>query len=386
MGAPVSVQVRTVFRSGQSGKPTACGGSRPWRVRAWTAVVCGNRCEPTWIVLQNGTSDISPCRVSPTTYTARVSSPLEPSYSALSRIAATAGLGKPDVSEALIDCVGKSLELLAKAPRAALVSHVPGKEYFVFKNSSPQRTSRGINEALFLDDIDEVLGTLTKIINGQVPDDPIELHEALYTAAISYPAGIDITKDNDKKSPGTFLENLVGHLVAARFGVSPTKSVVAPTLDIEVSLPTDFVFDLGPDKSRIHLPVKASTRERVIQVWAHQRVLDGMHGVNRFRGLLVVLAETNRQSSTNSITEVCLPKQWMAYQMYIAQLHRVYYFDVPEKYRALRDQYPFLEVKPFADFFYEDKEITRPNLAMGSSVEAAGPPPSFVGLPEDKEV
>lgn len=313
-------------------------------------------------------------------------SPLEPSYAELSRIAGSAGLSDPDVSEALIQCVGTSLELLATKPRAELVSNVPGKEYFTFTNTSPRRVSRGINTALFLDDIDEVLNTLTKVINGEKPADPVELHQALYTAAISYPAGTDVSKDGDKKSPGTFLENLVGHLVASTFGVSPTKSVVAPTLDIEVSLPTDFVFDLGPTKSRIHLPVKASTRERVIQVWAHQRVLDGMHGVNRFRGLLVVLAETNRQSASNSITEVCLPRQWMAYQMYIAQLHRVYYFDVPEKYRALRDQYPFLEVKPFADFFYESDEIVRPNLAVTSSVEAAGPPLSFVGLPEDEEV
>nr|WP_313777145.1 hypothetical protein [Mycobacterium sp.] len=313
--------------------------------------------------------------------------PLEPSYTELSNKAATHGLGHPAVSEALIDCIALSLELLAKTSRSPLVSNVPGKEYFAFTTTSPKlRSSRGINEALFLDNIDEVLRMVTKVINREVPADPIELHEALYTAAISYPAGTDVTKDGDKKSPGTFLENFVGHLVASTFGVSPTKSVIAPTLDIEVALPTDFVFDLGPTKSRIHLPVKASTRERVIQVWAHQRVLDGMHGVNRFRGLLVVLAETNRQTKTNSIAEVCLPKQWMAYQMYIAQLHRVYYFDVPEKYRALRDHYPFLEVKPFADFFYEAVEIVRPNLAVTSSVEAAGPPPSFVGLPEDKEV
>ena len=88
-----------------------------------------------------------------------------------------------------------------------------------------------------------------------------------------------------------------------------------------------------------------------------------MHGVNRFRGLLVVLAETNRQGA-RGITEVCLPKQWTAYQMYIAQLHRVYYFDVPDKYRKLRDHYPFLEVTAFADFFYEYEAIARPTLAM----------------------
>jgi hypothetical protein len=317
-----------------------------------------------------------------------VPSPLEPSYRALSAAARAHGLGHLHVTEALIHCVRSSLELLAIASRADLVSGVPGKEYFSFQLTvgTKTRTSRGINKALFNDDIDDVLGILAQIIAKDIPSDPFELHTALYTAAISFPAAIDITKDNDKKSPGTYLENLVGHLAAVTFGVRPTTTVTAPTLDLEISLPTDFIYDLGPDKTRIHLPVKASTRERVIQVWAHQRVLDGMHGVNRFRGLLVVLAETNRQTATNSIVEVCLPKQWAAYQMYIAQLHRVYYFDVPDKYRALRDHYPFLEVKHFADFFYEWEQIANPTLQIVDSVEASGPPALSVGLPEYKEV
>jgi hypothetical protein len=246
--------------------------------------------------------------------------------------------------------------------------------------------SRGINKALYKPDFDEVIAIIFDLIDRKTPDDPTALHSALYTAAISLPAVIDVTKDNDKKSPGTYLECLVGHLVASTFGVRPTATITAPTLDIEISLPTDFIFDLGPDKSRIHLPVKASTRERVVQVWAHQRLLDGMHGVNRFRGLLVVLAETNRQTATNSITEVCLPGQWTAYQMYIAQLYRVYYFDVPDKYRALREKYPFLEVKHFADFFYEWEDIANPAQQIIDSVEASGPPTSFIRVPESEEV
>jgi len=306
---------------------------------------------------------------------------IEGAYRALGREAATSGLGQPAVTNRLIACVRESLTLLAELPRADLISHVSGKEYFVFERSvSKYRSSRGINKALFLSDIDEVIDTVSKVITGDVPNEPAELHSALYTAAISFPAAIDVTKDNDRKSPGTFLEYFVGHLVAATSGVRPTKTVVAPTLDLEISLPTDFIFDLGPGKSRIHLPVKLSTRERVIQVWAHQRVLDGMHGVNRFRGLLVVLAETNRQTATNSIAEVCLPGQWTAYQMYIAQMHRVYYFDVPTPYRRLRDHYPFLQVRPFADFFYEWHEIALPTVAA-DSVEANSPI-AIKGIPE----
>ena len=106
-------------------------------------------------------------------------------------------------------------------------------------------------------------------------------------------------------------------------------------------IPTDFVFDLGSGKNRVHLPIKLSTRERVVQVWAHQRALDGMHGTARFKGILVVMSETNKQKDI-SATEVCLPNQWMAYQMYIAQLFRIYYLDLPEKYVTLKDAYPFI--------------------------------------------
>lgn len=251
------------------------------------------------------------------------------------------------------------------------MSRIPGKEYFSFEYSdgSKTRRSRGINNALFLDDTPTVLATLAGLLDGVKPDDALDLHSALYTAAIALPAVTDITKDNDKKSPGTYFECMVGHLVASEYRVTPGRSVTAPTLDLQINVPTDFVFDLGPGRSRIHLPVKASTRERVIQVWAHQRLLDGMHGVNRFRGLLVVLTETNRKTEDNSISEVCLPGQWTAYQMYIAQLTRVYYFDLPDPYRALRFQYPFLEVKPFADFFYESAEIAEPSLGIDDPVE-----------------
>lgn len=299
-------------------------------------------------------------------------SPVEPAYRALQN-AARIGVGGATITAPLIDCIRQSLEFLRDhAERKTIVSLVPGKAYFGFYYGT--RTSRAINQNMFLDDIGEVIDKIKLLLDHNIPNDRNDLHRALYTAAISFPAAVDITKTGDKKSPGTFLEILVGHLVSTTFEVTPDRQISVPTLDLKMTIPTDFVFDLGPGKSRIHLPIKASTRERVVQVWAHQRVLDGMHGVNRFRGLLVVLAETNRQSNKNTVSEVCLPDQWTAYQMYIAQLHRVYYFDVPNKYRRLRETYPFLEVVPFADFFYEYDEIAQPTLAGDSLDELLGEP------------
>jgi hypothetical protein len=100
----------------------------------------------------------------------------------------------------------------------------------------------------------------------------------------------------------------------------------------------------------------SSTRERVIQVWAHQRVLDGVYGNGRFVGLLTCLAETKLDHRTRDVIEICLPDQWRLYQLFISQLKRVYYLDVPQKYSELNTFFPKIHVKQFGEFFHE-KEL-----------------------------
>jgi hypothetical protein len=122
---------------------------------------------------------------------------------------------------------------------------------------------------------------------------------------------------------------------------------------MKAKLPTDFVFDLGQDRAKFHLPVKTSTRERVIQVWAHQRVLDGVYGTGRFLGTLVCLSENKTDKKTREVIEICLPDQWRVYQMFVAQMKRVYYLDVPARYQELNKVFPKIIVKPFGEFYRE---------------------------------
>lgn len=124
-------------------------------------------------------------------------------------------------------------------------------------------------------------------------------------------------------------------------------------LDLETWLPTDYIFNLGQDRPKFHLPIKTSTRERIIQVWAYQRVLDGVFGTGRFLGTPVILAETKTDSVKREVIEICLPEQWRLYQMHIAQLKRVYYLDVPATYVKLNDVFPPIVVKSFGHFFFE---------------------------------
>jgi hypothetical protein len=175
----------------------------------------------------------------------------------------------------------------------------------------------------------------------------------IYSVAASFFCFIDLTKDGDQKTPGTFFEYLIGHLFAWRLDVNPRTRLPVFNLDMEATLPTDFVFDLGPNRAKFHLPIKTSTRERVIQVWAHQRVLDGVYGTGRFIGTPVILTETKTDKKKREVIEICLPDQWRIYQMHIAQLKRIYYLDVPAAYSKLNDVFPPLSVKPFGHFFAE---------------------------------
>ena len=167
-------------------------------------------------------------------------------------------------------------------------------------------------------------------------------------------------KRDDKKSPGTYFEILAGHLFAREFGVNPVRSIEVLGQDLRAKLPTDNIFDLGQRKAKIHAPVKISTRERVIQVWAHQRVLDGVYGQGRYKGVLVILTETKRSEETREVVEICLPDQWTVYQMHIAQLHRIYYLDLPKKYAELGQNFPRISVKPLGEFFFEKEALLGP--------------------------
>lgn len=123
------------------------------------------------------------------------------------------------------------------------------------------------------------------------------ISQVLYTYAISFCAAIDILKNGDQKTPGTFFEYFVGYFFSWRVNAEPQKSIQILNLDDENSkLQTDFIFNLGKNKQKFHMPVKTSTRERSIMLWAHQKLLDGVYGTGRFMGIPVLLAETKVSS------------------------------------------------------------------------------------------
>lgn len=241
---------------------------------------------------------------------------------------------------------------LDRLERTALKSKVADKDYFSFVKAS--KISRAINESLYMLGIENVPKFFSCIRNNKYGDISSEqITAACYVIAINFCAAIDIEKDRNQKTPGTFFEYLIGHLYARRIQMNPTTKLSVLNLDMEGTLPTDFVFDLGKNEMKFHVPVKLSTRERVIQVWAHQKLLDGIYGTGRFLGMFTCLAETKTDKNKREVVEICLPFQWRLYQMFIAQLTRIYYLDMPKIYERLNDEFPKIRVAKFGDFFLE---------------------------------
>jgi hypothetical protein len=263
----------------------------------------------------------------------------------------------PDVATLIGRFAGAALAFLSSCTQVPLISKVPGKSYFSFSSTGEStKLSRAVNESLFNFECSKQLNHLS---TGTLADMPIaERIGFLYTIAISYCCAADLLKEGDQKTPATFFECLIGHLFARAMGVNPRTQVEVLRLEEEAStLPTDFIYDLGHGKPKFHVPVKTSTRERVIQVFAHQRVLDGVHGFGQFKGILVCLTETKLDHRSREVVEICVPKQWNLYYRFIALMHRFYYFDIPRKYEALATGDPPMAVMPFASFFDEAADL-----------------------------
>lgn len=249
-----------------------------------------------------------------------------------------------------------SVHVLESCEHISLESKVAGKTYFAFSFSG--KKSRPVNVALFNNNYVEAFGNFMKILEGKRHDLNSEhITRCIYTVAMVCCAAKDVGSRGDQKTPGTIFEWLCASVIEACLKVTPVRALPVLNLGLDTSLPTDFIFDLGVEKPKFHLPVKTSTRERVIQVWAHQRVLDGVYGTGRFLAMPIILTETKADSTKLEVVEICLPLQWRLYQMHIASLWNVCYLDAPSSYLELDTKFPRIAVSTIGDLLKKDGRL-----------------------------
>jgi hypothetical protein len=267
---------------------------------------------------------------------------LKQQYNDLKRIALS-DLGSTAVAKLIGEMATHAREILGECELMDLTSGVAGKSYFGFK---AQAESRPVNVDLYVHNDEDFNGLIGALL-GDLAGSPEEITKATYTTALSVFAANDVSEVG-RKASATFFEILIGHLVTRIIKVAPRKKVRLPEAD--GFLPTDYVFDPGRKSKKTHLPLKTSTRERAVQAWVHQLVLERIFGDDVYRGVLVICGETKRDTRTGGVIEICVPQQWIMFQSRVAKLSRIYYLDPPQPYLALA---PRIEVKSFGQAMNE---------------------------------
>lgn len=262
-----------------------------------------------------------------------------------------AGWRSNAAGQAALDLTLISLRFLAEdCDQVDLKSMVLGKQYFSFGRNGV--VARPANREYFVGDPREVARNWSRWLSGNL--DSIHLARMLYTIALAPCLAMELFNRNDKKSPATYFECMIGHIFAKSMNIEPIRSATLPVAGRSIRMTMDFLFETASGSPDIHLPVKMSTRERVVQAWAHQRLLDSAYGSGQYKGVMVAFSETKLDVRKGEVVEICVPDQWLAYQVLLAKMERIYYLDIPVRYQELTDEFgSLIEIKPFNTFFTE---------------------------------
>ena len=247
-----------------------------------------------------------------------------------------------------------SLRLLRRAESQPLAT-CDDKSYQVFRDGS--QLSRPIRASMFLTDEDELEAGWQSLVASARPRDarydalPSEIDSVIYTVVSGFSVCYDLWRRGSRKTPGTFLEILVGSLVQA-VTLTMNRRAHIPLLEPGESVSTDIVFMEPDGRGGLAMPAKITTRERIVQPFAHQRILDAVFGEGRFRSILVCVSEMQRQRDTGA-NAICVPGTIRQFQRYLAPLAGLYYLDPPARY--LRDDVTeLIPVRTLGDLLAHD--------------------------------
>lgn len=258
--------------------------------------------------------------------------------------------------DALADLSAYCVRLLAtKAAVAEFPSASRAKQYSLFRDG--KKLSRPVLSPLFIADPDDFLREwkstlkLARPADRKIAASKEAITRVLYTSIASFSICYDLWKPGSRKTPGTFFEVVLGSWLSTVLpGWERTKFVPLPGESESVS--TDIVMT-RPDKLlSLVFPAKITTRERIVQPFAHQRILDSVFGVGRYKSFLVCMSEMQRDEEDGA-NEICVPGTIRLFQKHLAQLSGIYYLDPPARY-LYPDVTSVVKVDYLGGFFAED--------------------------------
>lgn len=202
--------------------------------------------------------------------------------------------------------------------------------------------------------------------------DPDRFDRVIYTTVTAFCLCYDVWKPKSRKTPGTFFEVLVGSAARVRFpDLALTKHIPIKTIPVDDvmdemaamdpdtgepvealqgdSVSTDLVLaDPETDRGAV-IPLKITTRERIVQPFAHQRILDSAYP-GRFASFLACMSEVQRDDKAGTVKQICVPGTVALFQKHLSRLNGLYYCDIPVRY-ARADLGAVIDVKPLHRLF-----------------------------------
>lgn len=262
--------------------------------------------------------------------------------------------------------------------------------YSVFRES--ESVSRPIRPDLFIGEIAEFAQALEKLL--KVAKDPKHdwtgadhtcASQVVYTAIMSFACCFDLWNPGARKTPGTFFEVFMAGLLQSIFPstdaefskhISLTEILAAAKVEPELkaklaaeetvsakddneadsSVSTDVVVSVPGQKGGVVLPLKITTRERIVQPFAHQRILDAAFGAGVYKSLIVCISETQLAKKTKKVNQICVPGTVKLFQKFLAPVGGLYYCDVPQRY-AMEDVTKVVSVKSMGYLFIDLRSL-----------------------------
>jgi hypothetical protein len=193
---------------------------------------------------------------------------------------------------------------------------------------------------------------------------PLDISKLIYNIVVPFCVCFDLWKSASRKTPGTFFEVVLGTMIAGvlPFSMQRTKHIQLPS-DLEKNIPgalpgetiesvsTDIVFQ--ETGKGLVIPAKITTRERIVQPFAHQRILDSVFGIGHYISYLVCVSETQLSNKGRKVQDICVPGTITLFQKHLAKLGGVYYLDPPERYLAL-SRAGVINISNIGSLFSED--------------------------------
>ncbi|EPM8489379.1 type II site-specific deoxyribonuclease [Escherichia albertii] len=270
---------------------------------------------------------------------------------------------------ATLELIEHSMFLLKENAKYDYFGPFKGKEeigYYAFFDNN--EISRPIRDDLYIRDINNykkssnnVLIDLKNINTNWDSDKSNLANKVIYTSIMSIACAFDLWKKGSRKTPGTVFEIYIAALLKVMLP-NEIFSKHIPLIDQinsdeeltdPASVSTDIVIKSGANVNRgVVIPLKITTRERIVQPFAQQRILDSYFGNGIFNSFLACISETQQDKTHRKVNHICVPGTIRLYQKYLSNVAGMYYCDIPERYLQA-DLTDIIPVKSMGEFLLD---------------------------------